>query len=425
VPTATSEPWWAPGTTIETIGWAGQGHTSVPYWKDPAQEQDCGVIRINVMSKETVIHGGNNSFKPRCGCGPNLIYCARRMQSQKIGGETGMSYDGYATDPNGILSSLFQESARLFAHLIVNDRPFDDLVLANYTVVNQGLQHFYVRAARQTGRFDELDQSLWWQEVADPNAWREVVVEEMYPLLLAERDTKFDPTLDYGEPKGLPSAGVLTTIGSLGSFMRERPRAARWLENLTCREFNPPDSQIQFGPFEYDPGTQGVCQQCHQLIDPAAIHFKRFGAIGQHIAGLSPYRWNAIQKYGNPLWKQVPGWDAQYIPNTLMTPVSEMDIAMNPDARFFDFAPPGTTLFGATGDGTIGPLGFGKMIVASGEFDRCTVRRFYERYGGLKLNPAKHKLYIDKLLEVYLESGKKIRPLIKWIVSQPRFRKGH
>lgn len=37
---------------------------------------------------------------------------------------------------------------RLFAHIIVNDRPFSDLVLGDYTVVNQGLQHMYVRAAR-------------------------------------------------------------------------------------------------------------------------------------------------------------------------------------------------------------------------------------------------------------------------------------
>ena len=72
-----------------------------------------------------------------------------------------------------------------------------------------------------------------------------------------------------------------------------------------------------------------------------------------------------------------------------------------------------------------GPLGFGKIIVESGEFDRCTVRRFYERYAGVKLNPGTHKLYIDKLTQVFASKGKKIRPFIKWIFEQPRFRKGH
>jgi hypothetical protein len=231
--------------------------------------------------------------------------------------------------------------------------------------------------------------------------------------------------LDYGEPAGIPSAGVLTSAGSLSSFMRERPRAARWLENLTCRQYNPPASGINFPPFEYDPGTQGVCSHCHQTIDPAAIHFKRIGTAGHRVAGVSPYRWDKIKNYGNPLYKDSKRWNASYIPDTLMTPITEMDLFMNPDARFIDFAPPGTTLFDVVSDGTIGPLGFAKMVVESGEFDRCTVRRFYERFGGLRLDPAKHKLYIDKLIQVFTDGGRQVRPLIKWILSQPRTRLGH
>jgi len=108
-----------------------------------------------------------------------------------------------------------------------------------------------------------------------------------------------------------------------------------------------------------------------------------------------------------------------------MTPITPADLEMNPDARFIDFAPPGTKLYGAESDGTIGPLGFAKMLVASGKFDRCTVRRFYQRFMGVALDPAKHKPYIDKLLKVYLEASRQIRPLIKWILKQPRFRQGH
>ena len=53
------------------------------------------------------------------------------------------------------------------------------------------------------------------------------------------------------------------------------------------------------------------------------------------------------------------------------------------------------------------------------------MRRFYERYAEVKLNPGTHKLYIDKLTQVFASQGKKIRPFIKWIFEQPRFRKGH
>ena len=108
-----------------------------------------------------------------------------------------------------------------------------------------------------------------------------------------------------------------------------------------------------------------------------------------------------------------------------MTPVSQLDIDLNPDARFIDFAPPEVTLFGQVSDGTIGPLGFAKMMVNSGEFDRCTVRRFYSRFIGFELNPAVHSQYIETLVQVYLQGNRQIRPFIAWLLSQPRFRQGH
>jgi len=180
-----------------------------------------------------------------------------------------------------------------------------------------------------------------------------------------------------------------------------------------------------FEPFEVDPATEGVCQHCHQLIDPAAMHFKRFSRAGQRVAGITPHRWDQISGYGLPLWKEKPRWDAQFLPNTMMTPVSNLDVELNPDARFIDFAPPEVTLFGQTSDGTIGPLGFAKMIVSSGEFDRCTVRRFYERFVGFELNPAVHSQYIDTLVQVYVSGERKIRPFIAWLLGQARFRRGH
>jgi len=432
-------PWWAPNGSVKLIGWGGEGHKTAPVSHNPEDPpQDCGVVYITPTEFLTYSTSPlDHSIKPRCGCGPDLIYCGRGT-ARKYAGRAGNvpgglahTFDGYTNDPNGRSGSIFQEPGRLFAHIVTQDKPFDDLVLGNYTVANQVLQHFYVRAARQTGRFQELDDSNWWKNITDPNAWREVVFEEMNPFYLAARDTKFDPRQDFGEPPGIPSAGVLTTYAVLGSFLRERPRAARVLENLTCRQFAPPPAGVAFPPYVGDPATGSTCMHCHKVIDPAAIHFKRFAMTGTsgydqyglQIAGITPHRW--LQSWGGSIHSSLIRWMGQYMPNTVMTPATELDIELNPDARFIDFAPPGTTLFGVTGDGTIGPLGFGKMIVDSGEFDRCAVRRFYERFGGMKLDPAKHKLYIDKLVKVYSDSGKKMKPFIRWILSQSRFRKGH
>jgi len=155
------------------------------------------------------------------------------------------------------------------------------------------------------------------------------------------------------------------------------------------------------------------------------MHFKRFSTVGQRVAGLSPYRWDDISGYGYPLWKEKPRWAAQYLPNTVMTPVTDLDVELNPDTRFLDFAPPDTPLFGQISDGTIGPLGFAKMMVSSGEFDRCTVRRFYQRFMGQTLDPAVHAPYIDELVSVFVGGDRQIRPFVVWLLNRPRFRWGH
>ena len=118
---------------------------------------------------------------------------------------------------------------------------------------------------------------------------------------------------------------------------------------------------------------------------------------------------------------ETPRWEAQFLPSTVMTPVTELDVELNPDTRFIDFAPPEVTLFGQVSDGTIGPLGFAKMMVSSGEFDRCTVRRIM----GYQLNPATHSQYIEQLVQIYIGGDRRIRPFIQWLIAQPRFRQGH
>jgi len=415
----TVEPWWAPGTTVETIGWAGAGTTTVADAANPGDVIDCGVGRVGFS---WVLRADNRdpAVTPRCSCGPNLIYCARRaLQPGSSRGDV-HGYDGFPNDPTGQRRSLFEEPARLFAHVVANDRPFSDLVVGDYTVVNQGLQHLYVRAARRDSRHASLDAVEWWRGVNDPAAWREVVVESMHPDLVADRDVTFDPRTDAGEPSGLPAAGVLTSIGALASFARERPRAARWLEVFACREFEPPPDASIFPPFERDPGAEGVCLQCHALIDPAAIHFKRFTPDGLGIGGIGRWRIERFLSYDTTRIR----WEAQFAHDTVLTPVTEAAIAMDGNVRFLDFLPPGDSLFGLPSDGTIGPLGFGKLLVASGELDRCAVRRFYERFGGRALDPAAHADFIDRLVEVFRMNGRSVRPLVRFILSQDAFRLG-
>ena len=107
---------------------------------------------------------------------------------------------------------------------------------------------------------------------------------------------------------------MLTSLSSNASFTRERVRAARWLEKLTCRDFAPPPANVEFTPYERDPGTEGVCQHCHQIIDPAAIHFKRVFDGGGFVGGISPWRLNDLLSYSESRVR----FENAFIPDTLL-----------------------------------------------------------------------------------------------------------
>jgi hypothetical protein len=397
------EPWWAAGTTVSTIGDAGTENTE-------SEGVDCGIpVRPNSVT-----------YRPEegCSCGPNLIYCSRSRGGLFSGFV--LDYDGSAHQLHSQRRALFEEPARLFAHVIAENRPFTDIVLGSTTVVNQGLFQVYRRAARQSPANRSLDEDEWWREWADPTEWREVPTSVLHPNLLASRDTRFDPRVEDGGPPGLPAAGVLTTMGANDAFPRERVRAARWTESLTCREFSPPSADVQFNAYRRDPGTEGVCQHCHQIIDPAAIHFKRAFGGGGRLGGLTGWQIDDLVSYDADRVR----WETSYNFETLLTPVTEERIFENTDARFLDFLPPEERLFGEQSDSTIGPLGFAKLIVASGEFDRCAVMRSYERFGGRRLARGQDDPLIDALLAVYMDADKRLLPVIRHILTQPRFRQG-
>ncbi|MFP2907010.1 hypothetical protein ACLESD_18585 [Pyxidicoccus sp. 3LFB2] len=432
------EPWWAPGTTVKVLGKAGSNVTQVV--NTQGQTLDCGIASGGYY--DPMLPAG-------CGCGPNLVWCA-----PLYGLHTKSN-----TDLNVQRRHPYEEPARLFAHLAWHDRPLSDLVLGNYSVGTNWLRSLYVRFGRQMGS-NALDaNTTWWRPDADnaprdplhptpndPQAWREFVVEDLEPFHLAltndrsrsgsiDRTYRFDPRTTTEAPKGLPAAGVLTMMGSLSSFPRERVRAARFLEMFACQSFSPPPADVHFPPFEVDPATGGTCLHCHKTLDPAAISFKRWDfnpasasyvpwpfipGVGRHritkewISGKYPHSGNS------------PGyrWRNAYLPNTLLTPVTAEQILANPEAVLLDTMPENYTLLGEHGDGTMGPLGFGKLLVRSGEFDRCASRKLYAMFIGRELNPATEKGFIDKLAREFVARDRKLRPFLRYLFEQPELRRG-
>lgn len=430
LPAQTVEPWWAPGTTVDVVGWAASGVKTVP-GKDGKDVECDTIVSIDYY---------NGELLDGCGCGPNLTSCSPLNALA----EGGNDYTGHPRQP-------FEEPMRLFAHLAWYDKPLDNLVTGNFSVAPNWLRGMYVRQGRLQGA--PALTTKWWKPSGDtslrdplhplpddPGAWREFVVESLNPFWLADRTYTYNPTTTKLPPRGLPAAGVLTMIGPLTSHARERVRAARFMEMFACHDFVPPEPGVSFSPYADDPANGGPCQHCHKTLDPVAIHFKRFdvsaGYNGYLVRGY-PVSSPAMPGIGTrPVTKDMLSlrypyndgaeyrWATTFLPKTVLTPVTQAQIDENPAVIFIDSLDANTPVYGATSDGTIGPLGFGKILIASGAFDRCMSQRFYERIIGRKLDLANESRTIDALSTEFVRSGRKVRPFLKFLMQQPEFKRG-
>jgi hypothetical protein len=424
----TVEPWWAPGTMVTLVGSAtnltNQGKSS---------------INGNPVDIEC-----NDRPDGTCGCGPNAVSCWVDPGT----------YPGWAPfilgNPDGQRRLLSEEPARLFAHLVWHDLPATDLVLADYSVGPTELQAAYVMQALAGGDHQVLSDESWWRpslfkgaltdpahDSGDPTGWRQYTISKRNTFFLADRNYKFDPRKETGPAKGIPSAGMLTSLGFLDAYPRERLRAARALEALACEQLLPPASTVKWNPYKTDPGREGPCQNCHVRIDGTAIHFKRFGKAGSAFEGYgaqyfmpgvgSRWQWDPVWRTGVYPYLNEPfaQWNKWYRPGSRLTPATEAEATANPYALFLDFLPPEDTLLGQVSDGTIGPLGFAKMIVAAGAFDKCVVRRVHERVMGRDIDPTTESGYLDELTSSFVSNGRLVRPFIKSLTASVYFRKGH
>ena len=422
------EPWWAPGQQVRLVGSA-------------ANTSPRGLIRRvgNLVEADCaeVAPGGT------CGCDVAAARCYLDPLQYPGHGE----YHGY--NPEGHRRLMAEEPARFFAHLAWHDRPLTDLVLGDSMVGPTKTQAAYVVQGLRGGALELLQDDRWWNPARfdgalvdpehhpeDPLAWREFKQHERNPFLLASRDYTYDPRVQTEPMLGIPSAGVLTSMGVLASYPRERLRASRLLETLACETFSPPSADQEFNVYREDPAAEGGCQHCHRRIDPAAIHFKRFAKAGSGLEGwgASYYmpgigsRWHWPEAWLKGQWpyhsEPFSHWLRWYTIDTRMTPVTQAQLMANPEALFIDFLPPDQTLLGQTSDGTVGPLGFGKLLVASGALDRCLVRQLHKHVLGRDIDPAVEAGYLEALTTRFVAQGRQVRPMIKVMMGSSLFARG-
>ena len=431
------EPWWAPGTTVTMLGDAGNEERDVV--DGDGAVHDCGIAFEEYYNMQNA---------DGCGCGPHAVWCYPGP-----GLHIGHNRQGSQR------RDMWDEPARFFAHLAWHDLPISDLVLGNYTVANNRVRAWYLRFGRQTSIDRErLDADATWfrpeagdlprdplhPDPTDPEAWRELVAETLAPQLLSlsggvrsndpSRTLRWDPRTDSGPAPGLPFAGVLTMAGPNSTFPRERPRAARFIEIFTCREFEPPPADQHFPELGRDIATTGTCMHCHTLMDPVAMAFRRWVFMGNYVP--RPYLadletlpvpedlYDPARRYPNGRWYGAGAarWRDNWLSGTVMTPATDAELA-HPRALFLDTIPPEYTVLGVHSDGTMGPLGFGKILVESGELDRCMARRIYERILGRPLDPTTEARYIDALARELVEEGRRVRPFVRHLLASDELRR--
>lgn len=260
-----------------------------------------------------------------------------------------------------------QEPLELIAHVVVNDRPFTEIVTADYTVANEALAAYY-DITRPT------DQGRGW-------------VESQYT---------------DGRPVG---AGVLASTSFYTRWTttdsnQNRGRANAWTRALLCYDFFTRDIIVDTNINLADPNvvnnavrTNPSCVGCHQSLDPLASHF--FGYFIPEDVGEGE-RSYPIKTYSADLenrWQQGTGRDPGYFGF----------LADNPNLA---------TL--------------GEQIAADPGFSTCSVRRFQSVLTGVSIKELETTgSYIDetdRLHDFFMETDYDAKKLVEEIVMSTEYR---
>jgi hypothetical protein len=156
-----------------------------------------------------------------------------------------------------INTAVAREPLELISHIVRNDRPFDEVITARYTVFNPYSAQFYGLT------------NLTFDDPTNENEWREGQISIVID----------------GAPVTFPHAGVLSSPMVLNRFPttptnRNRARSRFVLKTFLAtdilkaaeRPVDPLAATNYLNPTRDDP----TCSVCHRMIDPVAGGFQKF-----------------------------------------------------------------------------------------------------------------------------------------------------
>lgn len=216
--------------------------------------------------------------------------------------------------------ALAQEPLRLISHVVTNERPYTEVLTADYIMVNPYSAEVYGGAVA----FDNP---------GDPNEWREGRITEYYRCTVCAQN---DQNANFNIPTDYPHAGLLNSPAFLSRFPstdtnRNRARA-RWayyfflgvdIEGLSERTTD----QAALADENNPTLNNENCTVCHNIMDPVAGAFQNYGDEGFYKDqpggnhSLPPsYRFDNASDYGpGDTWYSdmlAPGFGNELAPNS-------------------------------------------------------------------------------------------------------------
>lgn len=258
-----------------------------------------------------------------------------------------------------------QEPLELIAHVVMSDRPFTEIVTADYTMANEALAAYY-DITRPT------DRGRGW-------------VESQYT---------------DGRPVGagvLASTAFYTRWGTTDSN-QNRGRANAWSRAVLCYDFFTRDIIVDTNINLADPNavnnairTNPSCVGCHQSLDPLASHFFGYFIPEQVGEGERSYPIKTYSADFENRWQQGTGRGPGYFGS----------LAVDPNLA-----------------------SLGEQIAGDTGFSTCAVKRFQSVLTGVSIKDleATHLEETDRLHDWFMETDYDAKRLVAEIVMSPEYR---
>jgi hypothetical protein len=329
---------------------------------------------------------GNGFLSDRsCGCGQNFRRCESGDKSDVFDARVAAINE----EPVLLADSVLRRDEDYF-HILTTRRSFINGVLSSLYHQRQAAGVLAITPPVELSALPDVPFT------ADASAWTEYV-------------------------RGENASGVLTTPAWLYRFPTQRARVAQFYEAFLCKSFAPPADAVSPNPEdacnrENNLAKRCGCNYCHATIEPTGAHWGRFGE--RNAQYLDPVLFPKIDTKcrdcalsgntncdgdcGNYVMQAYDGDGANSLGMLKTYLYRTAEDEANVEA---------------------GPRLLVSRMLQTGDLERCAVSRMWQTFLGRPMSSAEETLYLDALVQGFVDDGHNLKQLIRRVVSTDAYRR--